>query len=277
MRFKPIELICILVCEYLAGLMMFLGACKTIDRIFRYPIKKYTAKSFLFANVHLVLVYLFLCIHVGVDSWYTVIIFSFIIWFFLMEKNVKSLLVSLLASIFSDVVCYGASSIISYFYVWFDLNGGSNSIYKFYLGVFCNTMGFFIALLYILFLGYIGKGKTDEPISVLNMFALLISVFLLSISALISSLSASASAFASAASCSHSCIFLILFSISLILIVLTSLYKYLVGCLISAVLHPYSISHLQDNWVSSSGFRPLSLSILYTKHRSKSIGKLHEY
>ena len=180
MRFKPIELICILVCEYLAGLMMFLGACKTIDRIFRYPIKKYTAKSFLFANVHLVLVYLFLCIHVGVDSWYTVIIFSFIIWFFLMEKNVKSLLVSLLASIFSDVVCYGASSIISYFYVWFDLNGGSNSIYKFYLGVFGNTMGFFIALLYILFLGYIGKGKTDEPISVLNMFALLISVFLLS-------------------------------------------------------------------------------------------------
>ena len=70
---KGVFYIGILLVEYISGFTIFLGACKTIDRIFRYPIKKYTVSSVLQTGY-------------GVIIELTVIMYILIIWLFLRTK-----------------------------------------------------------------------------------------------------------------------------------------------------------------------------------------------
>ncbi len=176
---KGVFYIGILLVEYISGFTIFLGACKTIDRIFRYPIKKYTVSSVFFALVHIAVVFVSLQTGYGVIIELTVIMYILIIWLFFTDKSLKSLLVSLTATIFSASVCYGASTVSTLADNLFGMdNITALTSDNFYIGILCNMIGYVAALVYIMFLSFIGKGKSEEQMSVWNMLALMLAAYL---------------------------------------------------------------------------------------------------
>lgn len=179
MKFNIIYMSFIMITEYVSSFAIFLGACKTIERIFRYPIKKYNILSALFALIHPVVVFISLEMGIGIMSEITILIFSFIIWTFFTDKSLLSLLISLIATVFSSSVCYGASSVNIFLYDFLGLNGSvAGTATEFFLAIFCNMVGYFVALAYILLISYIGKGESDEPVSIWNMIALMVAALL---------------------------------------------------------------------------------------------------
>lgn len=179
MKYNLFIYLVIMLVEYVSGFTIFFGACKTIDRIFRYPIKKYTVLSMAFALIHLIVVFVSLEMGHGVMPEITVLIFAFVIWIFFTDRKLRSLIVSVTATIFAAYVCHGASSISFVFDKWIDLDTPSSvNSYELYIGVLCNMAGYFAALAYIMLIAFIGKGKSEEPLSIWNMLALALTAYL---------------------------------------------------------------------------------------------------
>ena len=132
-----------------------------------------------FAFIHLILVFVSIQMGYGVIPEITVSIYAMLIWIFLTDRKLKSLFVSAAATIFAEYVCYGASTISYVFEHLLDLdNPTSINSYEFYMGILCNLAGYFAALCYITFIAFIGKGKSEEPLSMWNIIALTLTAYL---------------------------------------------------------------------------------------------------
>ena len=76
-------------------------------------------------------------------------------------------------------MCYGASTVSTLADNLFGMdNITALTSDNFYIGILCIMIGYVAALVYIMFLSFIGKGKSEEQMSVWNMLALMLAAYL---------------------------------------------------------------------------------------------------
>ena len=170
--------------EYFLNLSLIFGACRTIDKIFRYKIKKYTIFILAAAFLEPVLSQITSLFSADIENTYRmllspeecILVYSLMIWIFVTDKKPKMLAVTTAASMFSSFITYSTSSLSEELIKYVS---GTNTI-EMYLSLVVLFFSDFLAVIFIVMIGYIGKSKIKEPMSVWNMYILAISVYLAS-------------------------------------------------------------------------------------------------
>ncbi len=153
--------------QYVASIVMALGGCMTVDKIFRYRLKDYKKFVLLISLVMPVVLMIRMYYHYGVpDDWY-IYINTAAIWFFLTDRSFKSFIASAAGSVFSFFWSYSLMVTVSTF-LFGMLDGDHDMIVGLCINLFCNSVG----LLFVWLLGIMAKTEVNEPLSIWNIIAL---------------------------------------------------------------------------------------------------------
>ena len=166
---KLILLLEAILSEYILGFAVIFGACQTLDKIFRYQIKKYVLFSLTVPLIHAVTIIPGLITGAGINSELMIIVYTAMMWLILTDRKFKSLAACIASVFFSFTAAYGITYSLSSVFT----NVFFNEDLNIYFGILIGLAAHLITIVFIvLFIGFIGKNKVSEPLSVWNMFVI---------------------------------------------------------------------------------------------------------